>query len=41
MGLKFNNDYPLVAVVNARGEIEYHSEGYKIGLAEQVLKAVK
>lgn len=39
--LDFKNDYPLVAVVNNRGEVLFHSEGYKIGLAEQLLKVVK
>ena len=31
-------DYPFVALVNNRGEILFHSQGYKIGLAEQMLK---
>ncbi|MBP9991596.1 MAG: transglutaminase domain-containing protein [Bacteroidales bacterium] len=34
-------DYPFVALVNNRGEILFHSQGYKIGLAEQILKASK
>ena len=38
--LKINlkNDYPLVALVNKKGEILFHSHGYSIGLAEQILK---
>ncbi len=39
--IELNNDYPLVAVVNNKGEILFHSEGYRIGLAEQLLKAAK
>jgi hypothetical protein len=39
--INFKNDYPLVAVVNKKGEIVFHNEGYSIGLAEQLLKAVK
>ena len=34
------NDYPLVALVNSKGEILFHSHGYSIGLAEQILKKV-
>ncbi|MBR1785016.1 MAG: transglutaminase domain-containing protein [Bacteroidales bacterium] len=30
--------YPLVALVDRQGNILYHSEGYKIGVVEQVLK---
>lgn len=36
--INFNNDYPLVAIVNNKGEILFHSHGYSIGLAEQILK---
>ena len=36
--LNFNNDYPLVALVDNKGHILFHSEGYSIGLAEQLLK---
>ena len=39
--LDLKNDYPLVAVVNSKGEILFHSHGYSIGLAEQVLKKLK
>ena len=31
--------YPLVALIDKEGHILYHSEGYKIGVVEQVLKA--
>ena len=31
-------EYPLVAVVDKRGRILFHSNGYSIGLAEQLLK---
>ncbi|MCR4829635.1 MAG: transglutaminase-like domain-containing protein [Bacteroidales bacterium] len=37
--LDFANDYPLVALVDKRGTILFHSQGYSIGLAEQILKA--
>ncbi len=36
--LDLRNDYPLVALVNNKGEILFHSHGYSIGLAEQILK---
>ncbi|MBR6330156.1 MAG: hypothetical protein IKR79_00720, partial [Bacteroidales bacterium] len=39
--LDLKNDYPLVALVNNRGEILFHSHGYSIGLAEQILKRTK
>ena len=32
-------EYPLVAVVDREGHILFHSNGYSIGLAEQLLKA--
>ena len=34
-------EYPLVAVVDRRGRILFHSNGYSIGLAEQLLKHCK
>ena len=34
-------EYPLVALIDNEGHIRYHSEGYKIGVIEQVLKAAK
>lgn len=39
--LDLKNDYPLVALVNKRGEILFHSHGYSIGLAEQILKKLR
>ena len=36
--LDLRNDYPLVALVNNKGQILFHSHGYSIGLAEQILK---
>lgn len=39
--LELNNDYPLVALVNKKGEIIFHSHGYSIGLGEQILKKSK
>ena len=36
-----NGHYPIVALINKDGHILYHSEGYKIGVVEQVLKAAK
>ncbi len=39
--LDLKNDYPLVALVNNKGEILFHSHGYSIGLAEQILKMTK
>ena len=34
-------EYPLVALINSKGQLLYHSTGYKIGVIEQVLKAAK
>ena len=39
--MDLKNDYPLVAVVNNKGEILFHSHGYSIGLAEQILKKIR
>ena len=39
--LDLHNDYPLVALVDNQGEIRFHSHGYAIGLAEQILKQTK
>ncbi len=36
-----NVEYPLVVLVDRDGQILYHSTGYKIGVVEQVLKAVR
>jgi len=32
---------PVVAIINPKGEITWHSEGYSIGLGDQLLKQVK
>ena len=39
--LELNGNYPLVALIDRTGAIRYHSEGYKIGVIEQVLKAAR
>ncbi|MGE0077043.1 MAG: transglutaminase domain-containing protein [Bacteroidales bacterium] len=36
-----STNYPIVTVINANGEVIFYSEGYSIGLGEQVLKALK
>ncbi len=36
-----NVQYPLVAFIDKDGHILYHSEGYKIGVIEQILKAAQ
>ena len=33
-------EYPLVALINSDGQILYHSEGYKIGTVDQMLKVI-
>ena len=33
--------YPLVALIDKEGHILYHSQGYKIGVVEQILKATR
>ena len=38
--LDLKNDYPLVALVNNKGEILFSSHGYSIGLAEQILRKI-
>lgn len=40
LNLDLNNDYPLVAIVNNKGEIVFSNHGYSIGLAEQILKKI-
>ncbi|MFZ4401656.1 MAG: transglutaminase domain-containing protein [Bacteroidales bacterium] len=35
---RFNENLPLIIVVNEKGEIIYLSNGYKIGIGEQLLK---
>lgn len=39
--LDLRNDYPLVALLNSKGQILFSSHGYSIGLAEQIIKQVK
>jgi len=34
------HELPLAAAVRENGEIIFHSEGYQIGLAEQLLKTL-
>ena len=34
-------NWPVVAVVNGKGEITWHSEGYSIGLGDQLVKQIK
>jgi hypothetical protein len=36
-----STNYPIVIVVDTKGEITFYSEGYSIGLGEQILKTVK
>ncbi len=36
--IKLSEDYPIVTVINEKGEIIYLSKGYKIGTGEQLLK---
>ena len=33
--------YPLVALIDKEGHVLYHSQGYKIGVIEQILKAAR
>lgn len=40
MNLPENISYPLITVVNKKGEIVFKSTGYKIGLGEQLLKII-
>ncbi|MCR4658696.1 MAG: transglutaminase domain-containing protein [Bacteroidales bacterium] len=39
--LDLKGNYPLVVLIDRNGQILYHSEGYKIGTAEQVLKTAR
>lgn len=39
--LDLHGDYPLVALVNNKGEILFSNHGYSIGLAGQILKHLK
>lgn len=38
LALDLRGDYPLVALVNDKGEIMFFNHGYRIGLAEMMLK---
>lgn len=33
--------WPVVVVINSKGEITWHSEGYSIGLGDQLIKQIK
>lgn len=41
LALDLRGDYPLVALVNKEGEIMFFNHGYRIGLAEMILKKTK
>lgn len=38
LGIELKGDYPLVVIVSPDGNIKFHSQGYKIGLAELIIK---
>ena len=40
-GIDGTAQWPVLAVINAKGEIVWHSEGYSIGLGDQLVKQVK
>lgn len=40
-GIDGTAQWPMVAVINAKGEIVWHSEGYSIGLGDQMVKQLK
>jgi transglutaminase-like putative cysteine protease len=40
-GINGAAQWPVVAVINPKGEIIWHSEGYSIGLGDQLVKQVK
>lgn len=40
LGMDFR-DYPLVVLVDRQGQVLFSSQGYSIGLAEQILKHIK
>jgi len=33
--------YPVVVLINGKGEIVWHSEGYSIGLGDQLMKQIR
>lgn len=39
-GLYFRDNFPLIFIVNNRGEIIFHSQGYKIGTADFFYKSL-
>lgn len=38
--ITFKDDYPLIFIVNEKGEIIFHSQGYKIGTTEYLHKSL-
>lgn len=40
-GIDAAPQWPVIAVINSKGEIIWHSEGYSIGLGDQLVKQVK
>ncbi|MDD3033014.1 MAG: transglutaminase-like domain-containing protein [Bacteroidales bacterium] len=38
--IPFKDDYPLIFIVNEKGEIIFHSQGYKIGTTEYLHKSL-
>lgn len=36
-----STNYPIITVIKSKGEVVFYSEGYSIGLGEQILKALK
>ncbi len=40
-GINGAAQWPVVALINSKGEITWHSEGYSIGLGDQLVKQVK
>lgn len=36
-----STNYPIVTAINANGEIIFYSEGYSIGLGDQIIKSLK
>lgn len=41
LGLKNTLDFPLIVMINAKGEVVFLSQGYRIGLGSQILKFMK
>jgi hypothetical protein len=40
-GIDGEAQLPVVVIINPKGEISWHSEGYSIGLGDQLLKQLK